>query len=350
MATRVLDSAVARAGNVLGPQLNPLRYRLLRQLNQSKHAVLDEERSPTVWEARDSLTGGQVVVKIVRAGTSRIENAREGFLKRLLRAAAHSDNTDRAVSDPSAKAAGVVKLLDSFCLPAPDVPTDQGSEEEEDDFADVAAILEPLAREDLRAHKPSFNPLVKLVGFTTSCWDYGDGGSNPYNPSDWLVASPEQMLNSGCYGAFGPPRATDIWQIGIFTSNLLFDKNLALPDLDLPTRFSPSIYGNKLEQFPLSPVAINYLASLDRDAGWPKFFDETNLFEHNPRYPFNLPGVVPLPSLRERIEAEGVLSNTHDVDLVTSFLRACWTLDPYKRASSKELLEHQFVKGVEVEQ
>ncbi|GAA5901699.1 hypothetical protein JCM6882_006045 [Rhodosporidiobolus microsporus] len=204
--------------------------------------------------------------------------------------------------------------------------------------------------QDLRADKPSTQLHVKLVGFTTSIWDYGDEGTNWYAPSDWDLSSPELMLTGACYGDFGPPRATDIWQLGLITSFLLFNKDLTLPGLAARDQvYSPVTHDHAVDHFPLSREAVLSLASLDRDAGWPKFFDETNLFEHNPNYPFNLPGVVPLPSLRERIEAEGVLSDSREVDLVTSFLGACWTLDPYKRASAKELLEGEFIKGVEKE-
>lgn len=53
------------------------------------------------------------------------------------------------------------------------------------------------------------------------------------------------------------------------------------------------------------------------------------------------------PPLRQRIEAEGKVTDPEEVDSLFSFLKACWTLDPEKRPSAKELLEHEWLRRVE---
>ncbi|GAA5834711.1 hypothetical protein JCM11251_003640 [Rhodosporidiobolus azoricus] len=141
------------------------------------------------------------------------------------------------------------------------------------------------AQQDLQRNQPNQDLHVKLVGFCSSTYDYGDEGHNPYEPADWQIASPEQMLNGNSYGAFGPPRAADVWAVGVVTSLLLFNKNHAFLDLINDDLFSAIDLTDAKEYFPLSHEAIRLLASLDRQAGWPEFFDLVNVLDrenHDP--------------------------------------------------------------------
>jgi hypothetical protein len=57
-------------------------------------------------------------------------------------------------------------------------------------------------------------------------------------------------------------------------------------------------------------------------------------------------GIPPYPSLRQRIEKEGKVTDSEEVEQLHSFLKACWTLDAVKRPSAKELLKHKWLRGV----
>lgn len=55
----------------------------------------------------------------------------------------------------------------------------------------------------------------------------------------------------------------------------------------------------------------------------------------------------PLPPLRQRMETEGKVTKPDEFEQLYSFLKACWTLDPKVRPSAKDLLEHEWLRGVE---
>ncbi|GAA5968912.1 hypothetical protein JCM11641_000779 [Rhodosporidiobolus odoratus] len=61
----------------------------------------------------------------------------------------------------------------------------------------------------------------------------------------------------------------------------------------------------------------------------------------------SIPGVQPLPPLEERIEAQGRIQDPVEVKQLASFLKACWVLDPFHRPKAKQLLEHEWLRGVE---
>jgi serine/threonine protein kinase len=58
-------------------------------------------------------------------------------------------------------------------------------------------------------------------------------------------------------------------------------------------------------------------------------------------------GIARSPSLRQRIGKEGRVTDPEEVEQLHSFLKACWTLDAQKRPSARELLEHEWLRGVE---
>ncbi|BGP15709.1 hypothetical protein JCM10213_006121 [Rhodosporidiobolus nylandii] len=218
--------------------------------------------------------------------------------------------------------------------------------------------------EELAADLEGADPEIKLVGFDFARY-FTDGYEFYREPGDYSIASPEQLLLCKSYGGWGSASAVDIWAAGVMvllqlelallaeltllcvqTSDLLFARNLALNGNNPRSRCEQT--NHPLNDYSASREIVLSLASLDPEEGWPLFFEKAVLVEApNPRYPFNLPGVVPLPSLQQRIEAESRFSDRRDIGQLTSFLRACWTLDPYKRPSAKELLEHEWLGGVE---
>ncbi|GJN88994.1 hypothetical protein Rhopal_001965-T1 [Rhodotorula paludigena] len=97
-------------------------------------------------------------------------------------------------------------------------------------------------------------------------------------------------------------------------------------------------------------LVVNY-ASLDPEAPWPRYYyrdgDGKGLREWgNKHFPFDVPGVERLPSIRERVQATRALGNDSEVEGVSSFLRACWTIDPEARPTAAQLLQHEWLQGV----
>ncbi|GAA5938829.1 hypothetical protein JCM10213_006128 [Rhodosporidiobolus nylandii] len=338
-----------------------------------------------------------VAVKMLRNGASWNDGAMEGEPMRLWRIQGFEELQQRGAVAPAAPDAGrarCVAILDAFPLPHSDGTPFLADEDPLEDAEDAAMVLELLGptladwqkqrpspffpmsvvrrivqqlllaldythneligeegivhcgTEDLSADQPTTSPLVKLAGFSQSFWAFGEGNHCYPQPGDWKVASAEQLLLCLNNGNYPPARAVDIWAVGILASLLLFDKNLSLHGFDAAVRHPG--YTNRLDFWSVSPDIVLSLASLAPEAGWPSSLDEALCGgSADPDFPFNLPGVVPLPSIQQRIEAENRLSDPRDVEQLTSFLRACWTLDPYKRPSAKELLEHEWLRGVE---
>ncbi|BGP15702.1 hypothetical protein JCM10213v2_003691 [Rhodosporidiobolus nylandii] len=389
MPTPLVSGHAASPGMLTGPTSDPGRYELLSELSGPSHPRLNSNKAPIVWSARERGTDTLVAVKMLRNGASWNDGAMEGEPMRLWRIQGFEELQQRGAVAPAAPDAGrarCVAILDAFPLPHSDGTPFLADEDPLEDAEDAAMVLELLGptladwqkqrpspffpmsvvrrivqqlllaldythneligeegivhcgTEDLSADQPTTSPLVKLAGFSQSFWAFGEGNHCYPQPGDWKVASAEQLLLCLNNGNYPPARAVDIWAVGILASLLLFDKNLSLHGFDAAVRHPG--YTNRLDFWSVSPDIVLSLASLAPEAGWPSSLDEALCG-------VNLPGVVPLPSIQQRIEAENRLSDPRDVEQLTSFLRACWTLDPYKRPSAKELLEHEWLRGVE---
>ncbi|BGP39606.1 hypothetical protein JCM10449v2_003557 [Rhodotorula kratochvilovae] len=190
--------------------------------------------------------------------------------------------------------------------------------------------------EELAADNPLKDSTVKLVSF------------------GWATTS---RLRSTAFMHYsesaGPADAHDIWAVGIAASRLLFNQDLSSLAA-VPSSRSPDSHELAKTPFvkcrtPLDDEIVNY-ASLDPTAGWPKHFatsgDPSPEYEGASRFPFHLPGVSRMPNIRERVEATQLIPDS-DLDSLVSFLRACWTLNPFKRPGAKELLAHEWLSGVE---
>ncbi|GAA5968978.1 hypothetical protein JCM11641_000797 [Rhodosporidiobolus odoratus] len=211
---------------------------------------------------------------------------------------------------------------------------------------DNILLDKPTSLDRTTAEDPEIPPCIKLAGFGFSQW-LVEGGYEPYrDPGSRRIRSAEQLLLEQSYGDFGLTSALDIWAIGVVTSLLLFDKNLALNGHQAKVVLCD--YVDPLRRYSTTSEVVVALASIDPEAGWPRWFEESILVkEPDTRFPFSLPGVHPLPPLEERVEAEGRNQDPAEVKQLASFLKACWVLDPEKRPSAKQLLEHEWLRGVE---
>ncbi|BGP15730.1 hypothetical protein JCM10213_007975 [Rhodosporidiobolus nylandii] len=409
MSTPLISGNAASSGMLTGPTSDPGRYELLSELSGPSHPRLNSDKAPIVRSARGRGTGTLVAVKVLRKGASTQESSMEGEPMRLWRIQGFEELQQRgavASAAPHAGRARCVAILDAFPLPHSDGTPFLADEDPLEDAEDAAMVLELLgptladwqkqrpspffpmsvvrrivqqlllaldyihneligeegivhsgvslgnillaerySMEDLAADRPATSPLVKLAGFSQSFWAEGAGDYYYPQPGDWKVASAEQLLLVVNNGNCPPARAVDIWAVGIVASLLLFNKNLSFHGFNAVPRYPG--YTSRLDFWSVSPDVVLSLASLAPEAGWPSSLDEALCGgSADPDFPFNLPAVVPLPSIQQRIEAENRLSDPRDVEQLTSFLRASWTLDPYKRPSAKELLEHEWLRGV----
>ncbi|BGP47709.1 hypothetical protein JCM10450v2_003574 [Rhodotorula kratochvilovae] len=211
--------------------------------------------------------------------------------------------------------------------------------------------------EELAADNPLKDSTVKLVSFgwgAPSCraWkhSFDDGHYHPLSSNN--ISTPEHCFMHYSESA-GPADAHDIWAVGIAASRLLFNQDLSSLAA-VPSSRSPDSHELAKTPFvkcrnPLDDEIVNY-ASLDPTAGWPKHFatsgDPSPEYEGASRFPFHLPGVSRMSNIRERVEATQLIPDS-DLDSLVSFLRACWTLNPFKRPGAKELLAHEWLSGVE---
>ncbi|GAA5982645.1 hypothetical protein JCM11641_002322 [Rhodosporidiobolus odoratus] len=402
------SSELPVAGLLLGPASSPERYELIKELHGPRHPVIEEEDAPVVWEARERHSGKFVAIKILRSLAHDSRHTLDEATQLWRVAGYNSLQTGSPPLIPSAHPgqAHCLVILDSFALPLA-AGTPLSAELTSWDVGDCAVVLElvgptlaqwqkarpspffplPLVRrlvkqlllaviylhdglsedaighasitldnlllrefcseDDLKRDKPAVSPFLKLGGFNHSVSVKSARDHWYTRPGDWVAASAEQLLLSDAQYKESPVRPIDVWAVGQVASLLLFARNLALEGLSLADEGNSS--PPELRVWGLPPSEVITLASLDPEAAWPRFFSEANVQErvHASNYPFNLPSVKPVETLQERIDAEGKVTDPDERKQLGSFLRACWTLDPYNRPTAKELLEHKWLLGVE---
>ncbi|GAA6013949.1 hypothetical protein JCM10207_000182 [Rhodosporidiobolus poonsookiae] len=384
-------------GMLVGRLRDTRRFELLKRLNDPK-----EKRS--AWQAQDSTNGQHVLVEIVPIDLTPDESVfeREGtFLWKLAGYKEPFPPTTPPRADLHPGQRHCIAIVDAFSLPH---PLEGDDEDEAFDGAVVTELLGPSLREwqqrrptpffaietvrqvavqlllvldhlhasfasdngriahlgvsldslrlatfveqeQLEQDKPADLLQLKLGSFGSAIRDGRLGEDMHHWPANLQTAAPEQLLLYEGYGRYGPARAADIWAVGAVVSLLLFNKHLVLDDIDVS--WLNDDQREKIRLYSTSAEVIISLASLNKDQCWPDFYTDSMLHNSDPGYPFNVPGVEPMPTLRERVEAEGKINNPAEVDKLVSFLGACWTLDPYTRPSAKELLQYEWLAGVE---
>ncbi|GAA6039880.1 hypothetical protein JCM8097_006778 [Rhodosporidiobolus ruineniae] len=366
MTARLLSSRAPLTGMRVGPPSDPTRYTLVKELRGPFDWRLNAEDAPVLWEAVEQSSRKPVAIKIIRENANDTWTSLETDIPRLWRVAGHVEvpavYRGPLLPQDHPGQQRCIRILDSFPL-----PFSSGEEWVEvtdpvDGYVDIedsAAVLEllgpslaewqgkrPSPADQLAQDEPAREPSIKLAGFSYSHWTDDSDLHTRHPPADWTTASPEQLLLNASYGGYGLPSASDVWAIGAVVSLLLFDSNLALngfdPDVHYPRHDGP------LSHWSTSSEVVLSLASLDPSGGWPNFFDEMSARLETLPPPLDVPGVEPMPTLRERVEAAaGADLDAVEREKLTSFLQMCWTLDPQKRAGTKELLTHEWLEGVE---
>lgn len=190
-------------------------------------------------------------------------------------------------------------------------------------------------------------------------------------PGHLDASSPSQALEADDYG---PALAHDIFNVGTIvrplpffpeaapadrpcfssqTSRLLFDRNLALdgtgggakmehtlaalfPGEEWPEQL---VYGYGVDREPCTfPCSISSSLLLS-----PALRIKTDSSSHRAGTNLDSDGKC-LPTLRQRIEATGKVTDPKEAEQLHSFLKACWTLNSYKRPSAKEVLKHVWLR------
>ncbi|GAA5834715.1 hypothetical protein JCM11251_003641 [Rhodosporidiobolus azoricus] len=331
-------------GSFLGPADDPKRYQLKELISRTS----SPDRPVEVWKARRDRDDLLIEVKIITAdpdhnycSLSLLEG--EGWILWVIAGYwAGQPCTDKCSLPPPdvpSRHAGrvhCVAILDSFLFPPP--------------FEGEIRLLPSYHQAAFTTWSAEEDLHVKLTDFSEALDSRHSADSIYHEPSDWADPAPEQLLLDLAH-RFGRAEKGDIWQVGVLICHLLFDKNLTTIDLDLSyQRFGAE--SGPLERWNVKPEVIISLASLNPDQGWPSFFDTAGNphpeFSGYSDFPFYLDGIKPHPSIRDRILAESASSSLSpsDVELLSSFLKACWTLNPYKRPSAGELLEHEFLGGI----
>ncbi|GAA6014013.1 hypothetical protein JCM10207_000206 [Rhodosporidiobolus poonsookiae] len=387
------------AGALLGSAGEPPRYILLKQLHGPHHVWRTEDKAPEVWSARSLRTDEIVAVKLLPAESQVADTHLMMEALPLWRVAGYTDlqppdTPTKLSSHPGQK--HCIRILDAFALPESDGKRPTEPDEADQPYAcdDAVLALElvgpslavwqnarpspffslDLARrlvkqvllaidylhekvpvetithcaaKQLEQDAPVPDPQIKLVGFGCAHGNYHEDPEPErwIQPGSWDSASPEQLLLFSGYGIMSPVKAIDIWAVGVITSRLLFNRNLAVQDFDLTLRLAH--FTDELDWWSVSSHVVLSLASLQPEKGWPEYLDRAGHRPRTPNYPFNVPGVTPLPTLRERVEAHGKIDDPAELDKLVTFLGACWTLDPYTRPSAKKLLQHEWLQGVE---
>ncbi|GAA5968936.1 hypothetical protein JCM11641_000784 [Rhodosporidiobolus odoratus] len=262
-----------------------------------------------------------------------------------------------------------IRILDFFALPWPGGPEIPEEGDPAEHYAEGVVVLERAGPSLAAWQRAQANPFVsipivrKIIRQVLLALDYlhdglpgygiehtarwiEDSGCEPYRSAgSRQVIAAEQVLLCDSYRSFGLTRALDIWAVGVIASLLILNNNLAWNDLE--PRLVNAEYSDPLKHYSTTPEVVIALASINPEAGWPQWFEEATLYQNNVAgFSFSLPGVHPLPPLEQRIKAEGKIQDSAEVKQIASRLRSCWVLDPEKRPRAKELLEHEWLKGV----
>ncbi|BGP47748.1 hypothetical protein JCM10450v2_003613 [Rhodotorula kratochvilovae] len=380
----------AFAGALVGP--SEPRYELLERIvapdDPDKFSMDGVEHPPTVWRARRLSDDATVVVKV----NSQSPGGDPGYeAQRLWRTAGYTDgrqggaqyeNTLCVVLEPlgpSMEEWRRARPLETFPVPVVrrlirqvllaldylhwEVHCTHGAL-----TLDNVLLASPFPVDELARDAPLPTPAVKLIllEWGRERAEKGIGWvalpEHPYDdlsyhsPNSRATAAPEHRFMNYRERA-GPADAHDIWAVGVMVSLLLFNQDISR----LVPRSSYKGYrrpynsrfvvegGMEVHHLP-DEVIIDY-ASLDPDAGWPTWFstsdsDDPDITGYTD-FPFFLSGVSRMPNIRERIEATQLVPDGGEADSLASFLRACWTLNPFKRPKAKELLAHEWLRGVE---
>ncbi|GAA5919518.1 hypothetical protein JCM6882_004759 [Rhodosporidiobolus microsporus] len=338
------------AGQPVGPPSDLERYKLLDLVASSS----PPEREHEWWRAERQRDGKLVEVKLIAADPDfahsefAVFEGGEGWTLWAIAGFSDPPSLGPNLSLPPSTCPSshpgkqhCIAILDSFFLPPPrDFPADLPLE---DFYLDAALVLEPLGpsletwRKE-QAQPPPLDTVRRSVRQVLLALDYVHSelkfSHNAVSLQSLHLKQPLALLELSLF---------DRLQI----SRLLFNKNLTSSGLDLSFH---RLGDGPLEQWSVNPEVVVSLASLAPEDGWPSFFDSaagpSPDFSSYSDFPFYLPDVTPLPSIRERILSEPAAAtfSSSEIDLLTSFLQACWTLNPYKRPSAKDLLEHEFVE------
>ncbi|BGP47710.1 hypothetical protein JCM10450v2_003575 [Rhodotorula kratochvilovae] len=201
---------------------------------------------------------------------------------------------------------------------------------------DNILLTAPFTDEELRADAPLQDPTIKLISF-----EWGRERIEQY-PDPWMddhyhtlssgaIETPEHWFMNYDENA-GPADAHDSWAVGVITSLLLFNKDLAhLVPVEAQENYERRRSSRFCVEAGIPPwhvtgEGIVDLASLDPEAGWPAWFATSDSGD---------PDIT------------GYTDFTCEADSLASFLRACWTLNPFEQPRMKELLAHEWLRGVE---
>ncbi|GAA5877936.1 hypothetical protein JCM8547_007088 [Rhodosporidiobolus lusitaniae] len=287
-------------GLLLGPASSPERYELVEEIHGAHHPRIKQKDAPMVWMAKEKQSGDLVAIKILCLfGRPELYPLCEAqALWNLVGHLFTLTGKHVFVPSPHPGQAHCITILDFFLFPS---------------------------------EKAFFNSVSNNFDFA--------------EPGDWKTASAEQLLLRHAEYNRSQCTAVDIWAVGNVTSLLLFNKNLAFGNLAIKPVYP--LYKSPLERWGASPAVMVSLASLEPEVEWPAFLSESGEVDYASNYPFNFSGIEPVATLQERIEAEEKVTDPEEARQLRSCLRACWTLDPYKRPTAKELLEHEWLRGVE---
>ncbi|GAA5834763.1 hypothetical protein JCM11251_003657 [Rhodosporidiobolus azoricus] len=367
-------------GYSIGPQDDPERYQFEELVSRTSLP----NRPVEVWRARRGSDASPVDIKLVSADPDRTYPQQNEYIGSeawsLWVVAGYSKQPrftrDLTLPPPDllschAGRGHCVAIVDSFFLPPwPDYTWDL-NELEMDSIVVTERLGPTLAewKEQQAARGPiPFFTMRRIIRqilvaldflhhelyFSYNALDSGFSSASGYHEAYYTdLYSPEQALTFHGH-THGQAEKGDIWHLGLLLSFLIFDKNLASPDDLTPYTFLRSPANEALlGQWHVKLEGVVNFASLDPERGWPSFFDTASDLEPDfsgySDFPFYLEGVTPGPSIRDRVLAEAASSSLSpsELELLISFLKACWTLNPYTRPSAQDLLRHDFVKGVE---
>ncbi|GAA5877939.1 hypothetical protein JCM8547_007089 [Rhodosporidiobolus lusitaniae] len=398
MAAQLRNRGLPAAGMVLGPASEPDRYELVEELHGPDHFYLSEEKAPRVWLGRTkdvsrSYTATSAHPSLTQEQPPRYKELQYGGAP--LNASSHpgqthcisvidSFNLTWGNGDPypedadpfsGGDAAVVLELVGPTLAdwqkqrPSPFFPLplarrlvkqillalDYLHREPEDIsgnplghagiLLDDLLLRERYTPDDLKEDEPASSPFLKLVGFGSAYEAPIPEDLISLRVADSQSAAPEQLLLQHADGYEAPGRAVDIWSVGVLTSRLLFNRNLSLNGARRV--FWQPTWKNQLASWSAHPKVVVALASLDPDSEWPPYFWQVYRRQVVPGFPFDDATVKPVANLQKRIKKEKKVTDPDDARQLASFLQACWTLDPFKRPTTKELLEHEWLRGVE---
>ncbi|GAA6020948.1 hypothetical protein JCM10207_003199 [Rhodosporidiobolus poonsookiae] len=385
VAPKLRSGQSAYPGTFVGPAEDPERYQLLELLHGPTHPLLKEDEDASVWKCKETSTGTLRAVKIFSAACS-IGPGPEVVVHRLWAINGHfgyqpKGTPPRLSPHPGGQATSLdvgpygdaatafelhgatlaqwqaerptpslplilakriicqlLLAIDYIHTGIPDYHFIHGGISLNDVLLD-----KPFSEQELAEDQPAEALCIKLCGFTYSKGFGGSGGYFPY--PDPATAAPEQfMLDDGYTGnGEGPP--IDVWAVGVVLSRLLFDQVQPFDKKDV--RYENDDPVEEIRAYRLPRNLLIALASINSQEEWPEMFSDETSNNHEASFPFNIPGVEPMPSLRERVETEGKIDDPAELDKLVSFLSACWTLDWSKRPTAKELLHYEWLEGFE---